>query len=340
MVVGCLLKKKLKLGDGISLWEKDHISGFTVKRIKKEGDYVNEASIGDIVELDLPKSVEYAQVYKTSSVDLNINLGDGLKFVRFNWNKRDISIPHFPGSPNLDSPKLFVKAYNKKSAIAADKAKADVIYYDLLNSDCEEVKQLVKHAKFFVFTPRILSSAQAEECAKKIKEINPEGVLIANAGLISFLKGLFELHFDYSLNCFNDVNISCFKGMPIISPELNFDEIIGLKNKGVIAFIHGDIVLMTTKEPLKAPELVDDDGRHFRVRKRHHLFEILNESQLGLFTKVKDYNGKGIKYFYIDLEKDVGKFVRIYHSILKGKDFDDKKIKKGYTLGHFQRGVE
>ncbi len=335
-----LLKKKLKLGDGISLWEKDHISGFTVKRIKKEGDYVNEASIGDIVELDLPKSVEYAQVYKTSSVDLNINLGDGLKFVRFNWNKRDISIPHFPGSPNLDSPKLFVKAYNKKSAIAADKAKADVIYYDLLNSDCEEVKQLVKHAKFFVFTPRILSSAQAEECAKKIKEINPEGVLIANAGVISFLKGLFELHFDYSLNCFNDVNISCFKGMPIISPELNFDEIIGLKNKGVIAFIHGDIVLMTTKEPLKAPELVDDDGRHFRVRKRHHLFEILNESQLGLFTKVKDYNGKGIKYFYIDLEKDVGKFVRIYHSILKGKDFDDKKIKKGYTLGHFQRGVE
>ncbi|MFH1821812.1 MAG: hypothetical protein ABH852_05175, partial [Methanobacteriota archaeon] len=67
--------------------------------------------------------------------------------------------------------------------------------------------------------------------------------------------------------------------------------------------------------------------------------EILNSNQLGLFNKARDYARAGIKYFYMDVEKNVDKFIRIYRKILNFEQFDDSKIKKGYTTGHFSRGV-
>jgi radical SAM superfamily enzyme YgiQ (UPF0313 family) len=67
--------------------------------------------------------------------------------------------------------------------------------------------------------------------------------------------------------------------------------------------------------------------------------EILNSRQLGLFNKAREYVKAGVKYFYIDAEKDVDKFIRIYRKILNFESFDDDKIKKGYTTGHFSRGV-
>jgi hypothetical protein len=38
--------------------------------------------------------------------------------------------------------------------------------------------------------------------------------------------------------------------------------------------------------------------------------------------------------------KDAGKFVRIYKKIINNEKFEDTKIKKGYTKGHLERGVE
>ena len=134
---------------------------------------------------------------------------------------------------------------------------------------------------------------------------------------------------------FNDIDLLGYNGIPIISPELNFSDIKSFINKNFIVLVHGDIVLMTIKEKLKAPELIDESGRHFRVRNN----EILNSNQIGLFNHVKYYLDVGIKYFFIDLNKDVGKFVRIYKKILNKEPFDDKKISKGYTTGHFNRGV-
>jgi hypothetical protein len=96
---------------------------------------------------------------------------------------------------------------------------------------------------------------------------------------------------------------------------------------------------MNSKQKLKAPELVYSEGRHFRVRINNGITEVLNSKQLGLFNKARDYVRAGIKYFCIDVEKDVDKFVRIYRKILNFEPFDDTKIKKGYTTGHFTRGV-
>jgi len=332
------LRANLKRGDGIGIWIGDEVIGYTVNKIVKEGVNVVKAFSGDTVEID-PKGARNGDpVYKTSSIDMQFELGDEIKPIRADIKKSKIILPHFNPVENKSDIKIFAKVYNKKSAQAADQAKADVIYYDILKRDCGEVKGLLKHARFFVYIPRILSDKQLVEVADKIKKIDPAGVLVGGRGLLKFLDGR-DIHLDYSFNCFNDVDLNCYPGIPIISPELNFKEIIALKNKRFIVFIHGDIVLMNSKQKLKAPELVDSEGRHFRVRSNNGITEVLNSKQLGLFNKARDYVRAGIKYFYIDVEKNADKFIRIYRKILNFEPFDDSKIKKGYTTGHFSRGV-
>ena len=234
--------------------------------------------------------------------------------------------------------KIFSKAYNKKSAIALDNAGADVIYYDVLKDDCKEMKQLITHSRFFVYTPRIVSDKQIHEIVKKIETLKPDGVLVGNRGFLKFLDG-YEVHLNDSFNCFNDLDLNHYHGTPIISPELNLKEIASLKNKNFIVMVHGDLVLISSMEKLKAPELIDEEGRHFRVRQQNDTTEILNYKQIGLFNKSREYLKHGIKYYFIDLEKNAEKFIGIYRRILTSKDFDDRKIKKGYTTGHFERGV-
>ncbi|MFH1431875.1 MAG: peptidase U32 family protein [archaeon] len=332
------LKKALKTGDGLGIWLKDEVIGHVVREIRKDGVSVKEAHPGDTIELDTKESYDKTPVYKTSSVDMKIDLGDEIAPVKPRMKHTPITLPTFSGIPNNSPPKIFAKAYTKKSAIALDSSKADIIYYDITRDDCAEVKGILKHSRFFVFTPRVQSDKETEETAEKIKALKPDGVLVGNRGLLRFLNG-YGLHQDYSLNTFNDIDIAHYSAIPIISPELSLKELTALKNKNFIALVHGDIILMTSKEKLKAPELVDNDGRHFRVRLNGATSEILNSKQLGLFNRALDYLSLGIKYFYVDTEKDADKYVRIYRKILSGEPFDDSKIRKGYTRGHLERGV-
>jgi len=332
------LRASLKLGDGVGIWTRGSVTGYTVNKIIKDGANVKEAFSGDTVEIDSKGAQDGEPVYKTSSADMRFELGDEIKPINADIKKSKIILPQFDPISNKSNVKIFVKVYNKKSALAADKAGADVIYYDILKKDCNEVKSLLEHAQFFTYTPRILSDKQLVEIADKVKKVNPEGVLVGNRGLLKFLNK-YTLHLDYSFNCFNDIDLNCYSGIPIISPELNFKEIVALKNKRFIVSVHGNIVLMNSKQKLKAPELVDAGGRHFKVRNNHGITEILNSKHMGLFNKARDYVRAGIKYFFIDLEKDVDKFIRIYRKILNFEPFDDNKIKRGYTTGHFDRGV-
>jgi hypothetical protein len=331
------LTEGLRIGDGVGIGTGDRIKGFIVLKIIKKGKIVSEASSGDVIELK-KGAVDGVPAYKTSSVESVLNLGDEIPLIKTPSSVSKIEIPSFKEKENKDKVRIFVKAYDAESAVSADKANADVVYYDILKEDCLMVKNKVKHAKFFVYTPRILSDKQILEIKDKIDAINPDGVLVGNRGLLKVLEG-YELHLDYSFNCFNDIDLNCFKGIPIISLELDFNDVVSLKNKNFIVLVHGDIVLMTTKEKLKPAKLVDEEGRHFRVRGIQDGCEILNEKQIGLFNKAADYAKEGIKYFYIDTAYCVDNFARIYRKILNFEKFDDTGFREGYTTGHFNRGV-
>jgi collagenase-like PrtC family protease len=332
------LEHGLKRGDGVGIWVGDEVRGYVVNRIVKEGEVVDEAFVGDVVEINTKGAKSGDPVYKTSSVDTKFDLGDEVKPVKGDVKKSKIVLPEFAPVKNESEVKIFAKVYDKKSALVADKAKTDIIYYNVAKDDCSEVKGLLKNSRFFLYTPRIVSDKQVTEIAERIEKIDPDGVLVGNRGLLKFLDGR-ELHLDYSFNCFNDVDVCCYRGVPVISPELNFKEVLGMKNKRFIVLAHGDVILMNSRQKLTATELVDSDGRRFRVRRNHGVTEVLNTKQLGLFNKARDYVEAGVKYFLIDVENDVDKFVRIYRKILNLEPFDDSRIRKGYTTGHFSRGV-
>jgi collagenase-like PrtC family protease len=325
------LKKELKVRDGIGIWLKDEVVGQRVKKILKDGISIQEGHPGDTVQLDIKH--DNAPIYKTST-DMPIHLGDELVLKRQIMKVKEIDFPHFTHKENTDIPRLFIKAYSKKAALQADPF-VDVIYYDVLKDDCQDIKLELKHAKLFVITPRIISDAQIQEIVERIKKIKPDGVLVGNRGFLQFLQG-YELHLDYSFNCFNDIDINCYPGIPIISPELTFSEVCSLSCKKIILIAPGDIVVMTAKQKIKAPELIDEEGRHFKVREYNKVYEVLNCKQIGLFNNIKEYIKQGIKYFYLDISD--AKYAKIYRQILEGS-FDDSKIRKGFTKGHFERGV-
>jgi len=149
-----------------------------------------------------------------------------------------------------------------------------------------------------------------------------------------------ELHLDSSFNVFNDLDLAAYPGIPIISPELSFDEMASFRSKRFIVMVHGPLVLLTTREPIKEGTLRDEAGRQFWTRRAGELVEILNCSDLGLFNKARAFLDAGIKWFYLDLAGDVGRTVNIYKKIIANQPFNDRNARHGHTTGHFGRGVD
>ena len=357
------LRKDLRIGDGVSIWVEEKgkdsiVHGNTIGYIKVNGNKTSFAKKDDLVEINLKKTKEGSSIYKTSSVDLVVDLGEEI----ISHDLGNLNLPNLSDLPdikmdlesieNKDPPKLFVKVHSKKSAIEMDNEHADIIYLCIYNEACETVKNVLKNSLFFVSTPRIINDSELPFILDKIKKINPDGLLISNRGLLSYLLENYKelkqkkIHLDYSFNCFNDIDLDYYqqlipnvKILPIISPELSLFELKKFKNKNFISFVHGDIILMTTKEKINAPDIVDEEGRHFKIIRRRGYTYILNNIPLGLFNKTNYLLDAGIKYFFLDLKKDDEKFIGIYKDILKGQ-FDDKKIRRKYTTGHFNRGVD
>ena len=95
---------------------------------------------------------------------------------------------------------------------------------------------------------------------------------------------------------------------------------------------------MNTKYPCLPSQLKDEKNYVFLVRKEHTYWQILNSVELGLFEEVKKLREIGVGHVFLDLEKDVGNTVKIYRALLSSKVVSISK--KGYTKGHWEKGVE
>ncbi len=317
-----ILKKELFKGDGIGVRTGDDTKGWTYEgEDAKPGESVNIGMDGD--------------VYKTSSSLLKVEMGDEVRIIKSENKTGKVSIPDIKENKGKKI-EIYVKAMTRKDALSADDAGAELIYYDIMKEDFSDVRDEVK-AKVFAWTPAIVDDTSLMTVAGKIEKIRPDGILAGERGILKLIQGL-EVHLDQSFNIFNDHDIAYFGKVPVISPELSIEDIGKFKQKDIIVQVHGNMVLMRLKEPLKAPELVDEEGRHFKVRENSGVREILNFKELGLFNKILEYKEIGVTRFLIET-KDPGKLVRIYRNILDGKTFDDTKIRKGYTTGNFSSSV-
>ncbi len=259
---------------------------------------------------------------------------------------------------NRAGKRLLVRAYSLEDALKAAKAGADLIYFDLFAADFVSLKEQLQkqHGKqipLYGITPRIFLDADKERLLNEIKTKRPDGLLIGNLGVLNLDLGSNYLqvnpsgfnspiHFDYNINCFNDFNLQYLsaRGFPIISPELSFKELAEFKNKNFAVLVHGKIRLMTLRHKLEKNMIKDEKGFAFKINKIFNGTEILNDKELGFFSKSQELLKQGINNFYIDTDKNVGQIVRMYRDLLDNKPIEDKKIKSKYVLGWFFKGVE
>lgn len=337
------LESALRVGDGVMVLEGSKRSGNIVRSILLDGRPAESAGKGDQVIIEVRGARDGDRVYKNMASDLAVDLGRELELEMTETPARRIQLPAIRESAVRGPPSLFVRVHTPEGAREARKGGADVIYYDIFGKDCGDAREKAGNARFFVSAPRIMSGRDVKNALEAIRELKPDGVLVGERGLLAAMKkdGLrFDVHLDQSLNVFNDVALEACGGIPIISPELSFEELAGFRSKRFIVHTHGPMVLMTTREPIKDTVLRDGAGRRFGVRRNGNATEILNCSDMGLFNLTRKYIDAGIKWFHLDLERDVGKFTKVYRRIVSGEDFDDAKIRKGFTTGHFRRGVE
>lgn len=327
------LKDTLKPGDGISVWRRTKVHGLKLERMLSDDGAVTYAEEGDIVHI--PGTQDNDLVFKTSSDSLDVDLGDELVLNEKQVQSQHFTIPAFNRTKREKRSYLHARVYKGDAAIEAAKAGADYVYLDIFDKGFLEVKKEIGH-RLYGTTKRILTDEDLDKAMKRIDEVRPSGMLVTDRGLAEIYEG--PKHYHYSLNAWNDIDLDALKGPAVISPELGLEDLKELKHE-FMAFVHGDIVLMTLKEYLAAPELVDDEGRHFRVRTIGDCTEILNSQKLGLFSKANQLYNIGVRHFYLDLDRDVRKILKIYRRILSLEKFDDNRIRKGYTTGHFSKGM-
>jgi len=326
------LEEELEVGDGVGIWSQDKVDGAIIRRIELDDQIVIKAKKGDTVKLFI-RALPGTKIYKTSSVKENsqIKFETKPKIILHRELVKKINLLEI--KPTISKKEeLLVKVYSRKDAEQALQQGATTVFYNLFSSDFQ--------SKYGAYIPRILTDSQVEEAIKKINEQKIKKILIGDLGVYAQLKkeeGL-DLYLDYSNNLFNDIDVNFFyPAIPIISPELNFEELKEFKNKNFAVLIQGKIILMNTKYPRLPSKITDEKEFSFPVRKEQDYYQILNSRELGLFEAVIKLKKVGITKFYLDLDHNVAKTVNLYHQLLQNKKSHIEK--KGYTKGHWEETV-
>ncbi len=341
------LEEDLSVGDGVGIWLKDKVDGAVIRKIEKDGKSVKESKRDDLVRLYIRAPLG-TKIYKTSS---RKELKDPVKF-NFTKNQplkdkrrivKELILPSFKKfhlkNENFDKPKLLVKVYSQKEGKEALKAGADIVFYNIFSEDFDN--------DFSAYVPILINDENVEKAAIIIKTKKIKDVLIGNIGAYCLLKEQIKnrqleninLYLDYTNNIFNDFDLNLFEDCTtIISPELSFNELQQFKNKNFAILVHSRVVLMNTKYNLLPKQLCDQKKYTFPVRKEHSYYQVLNSVELGLFEEAVKLKKFGINYFFLDLDKNVSKNVKIYNRLLSGENINIKK--KGYTKGNYKEGVK
>ncbi|HZX45401.1 MAG TPA: U32 family peptidase [Candidatus Nanoarchaeia archaeon] len=258
-----------------------------------------------------------------------------VKDIKIDRQKKEVNLSQ--GRKNSTKKQLLVRVYNKNDALAAQDSGADIIFCDLLNKNFMEIKGSLK-CELYGVTPRIMLDNDLPKIKQAIEEKKPYGLLAGNPGILSLNLDL-PLYLDYSLNCFNDISLSSYKDVPIISPELSINELKRFQNKEFAVLVHGRIRLMTLRHNLPAGVIRDEKAAPFIVNPIYNGTEVLNNKELGLLSKSSQLVSSGINRFFIDTDKEVATIVRLYRQILDNKKVDDGKLKNRYVLGWAYREV-
>jgi len=232
---------------------------------------------------------------------------------------------------------FYVKVYNLKGIREAlDFKKVKVIFYSIDKENIHQAIDLVHDAgkQLYAVLPSIVTDKEVEEYIEKINEINPDGVLVNS---FAFKDKFENIIYEYGMNSFNDQDLEFYK-KSIISPELSFKDLKEFKNKDFLTLVHGNVIVMTTRNPLPQ-KLKYDEKFTFPTIKAGEYTKVINSKQIAILDKILELKKEGIEQYYFDIHQNIRKWLDIYSRILDGDKLNCKKIGKGFTLGHFYKNV-
>jgi collagenase-like PrtC family protease len=339
------LKIAVQVGDGLGIWNKENVTGATIKQIIKDGQSVNSGKTGEKVNLNVGAR-DGSRLYLTSSARIKVEPDFILKRSSLKTFPRKLSAAVLPRINKQKAPLLqrfLAKAYSLNEAKEISKSEADIVFYDIFASDFPEPGEWKERTILGAYVPRILNDIELNRAIALLSRKKAGAILTGNLGLLA-RRTIFNVpvYLDYSLNIFNDIDTLFYHKydvIPILSPELSLVEYTGFKDREVVIFCHGDIPLVNTKIELKTTKLMDDKGYEFKIRKEDSYWQILNSRPFGMFNDLKKLRTIGFNQFYIDQEGKSAEFVLLYRNILK-EPVQDRRIRKGYTAGHIYKGVD
>ncbi len=340
---GVLLRRDVGVGDGVGIWNKGTVSGNVLKDLYVGGKSVRHATAGHRVSLGL-NLADGAKIFLTSSPRLTVKPDFLVERRPIKQQARErvgVVLPRLLSGKSTET-KLLVKAFSASEARDSARAGADITFLDMFSDDFPSARDWRENALLGCYVPRIMNDAQLESAISLIKSKSPAAILTGNLGLLLQYPA-FEvpIFVDYSLNTFNDIDVSFMKkhgAKPIVSPELSLEELNQFKDKDVVVFCHGDIALVSTMIDPGTAELVDEKGSKFRVRKEDAYWQILNSRPYGVFDAIHRLVQQGFTQFYIDREGRGAASVRLYRTLLS-QGVVNRRSRKGYTSGHLYKPV-
>ena len=66
---------------------------------------------------------------------------------------------------------------------------------------------------------------------------------------------------------------------------------------------------------------------------------MLYSRPIAMFEKIEELIADGVMFYLLDLRKDTARLVKAYQNIIDGVNQDITMMKKGTTIGNFNKGV-
>ena len=266
----------------------------------------------------------------------------------------------------------------RKSEVAKQKEDSEQELYTIFEKAVAEAQKAGK--KIYFITPKLVKDSEmdyVEKIFSFVRELGADGVLVSNLGTLGFAKAeKIPFIVDSPLNIFNSYTLDLFlqkeAQMAVISPELTLKELKRVASSGPAeCIIHGCLELMESEHCLiggllgnnkgqcNAPcklgkfTLVDEKNYEFPLfmdyKCRMHL---LNSRSLCMLEYVPEVLESGVSSLRIETlgienADEIRRITRAYRNSIdtyleNGKKGcqNCEKLGKGFTTGHYFRGVQ
>lgn len=264
----------------------------------------------------------------------------------------------------INSPLVIVTTNNQLKA--AEECNIDNIAVEIFMRECDIDLKNIKCSNLFIKTPSIIKDEFNTVC-RKIEESLPhiKGIITSNLGIINKFKEKTLIIGDYKLNNFNSYSLEFYKNMlniATISVELNKKEISNLAKKASLPcalIVYGKTELMVSEycaigsvfggknnkdgcsgECKKGNFVLKDRmGEEFPIKTdKYCKSHVYNGAAINLIPNLDEIKTLNIDLLRLDfVDESYEETLEILNSY-KNKAF--KGEFKGFTRGHFKRGVE